>query len=138
MKRPPTDLQILEEIYKRYYPSFSSFSRVDPTRGAKVLVPIDIVGIAKCFGIDPDIIGRLYYHLDPKYGFVQPDGSKVSFFLVQAGSDRHCVHCPLLAAVIARLREERNKHLFATGLSIAAVVISLVSLVISFFAGTRR
>ena len=26
MKKVPTDLQILEEIYKRYYPSFTSFS----------------------------------------------------------------------------------------------------------------
>ena len=33
------------------------------------MVPIDIPGIAARFGVDPDsIFGRLYYHLDPKYG----------------------------------------------------------------------
>jgi hypothetical protein len=139
MKRPPTDLQILEEIYKRYYPSFSAFSPGNPTRSAKVFVPIDIMGIAKRFGVDPDIIfGRLYYHLQPKYGLVEPDGTRVSFFSLQIGSDEHCVQFPLLAAVIAELREERNKHLLITGLSIAAISISLVSLAISIFARIPR
>lgn len=132
MKRPPTDLEILEEIYERYYSTFSSFTREKPNRSTKVYVPISIEAIAKHFAVDPDIVfGRLYYHLESKYGFTQPDGSKVHFFALQAGSDRHSVQFPLLAAVIASLREERNKHLMATWLSIAAIVISLVSLIVS-------
>jgi hypothetical protein len=139
MKRPPTDLEILEEIYKRYYPIFISFSPEGRTRSAKVFVPIDIESVAKHFGVDPDIIfGRLYYHLDPKYGFVHPDGTKASFFSLQIGSDRHCVQFPLLAAVIAKLREDRNKHLLATWLSVVAIVISFVSLAVSIFARIRR
>jgi hypothetical protein len=97
-------------------------------------VPIDVVAIAKRFAVDPDIVfGRLYYHFEPKYRFIQPDGSKVHFFMVPEGSDKHHVQFPLLAAVIASLREERNKHLLATWLSIAAIIISWGSLVVSLF-----
>lgn len=135
-KRPPTDLEILEEIYKSYYSAFISFSREKPNRSAKVLVPIDIKSIAKHFSVDPDIIfGRLYYHLEPKYGFVQPSGSKVPFFAIQAGSDKDTVQFPLLAAVIASLREKRNKHIVSTWVSIAAIVISIVSLIVSLSLG---
>jgi hypothetical protein len=132
MKRLPTDLEILEEIYERYYSAFCSFTREKPNRSTKVYVPIDIEAIAKHFAVDPDIVfGRLYYHLESRYGFTEPDGTKVHFFALQAGSDRHSVQFPLLAAVIASLREERNKHLIATWLSIAAIAISLVSLIVS-------
>ena len=131
-RRPPTDLEILEEIYKRYYSTFISFSREKPNRSAKIYVPIDIESIAKHFSIDPDIVfGRLYYHLEQKYGFAQADGSKVYFFALQAGSDKHTVQFPLLAAVIASLREERNRHLVSTWVSIAAIVISIISLMTS-------
>lgn len=62
MKWPPTDLQVLEEIYRRYYGEFAAFSRDCPERSTKVYVPIDIAAIAKHFKIDGDIIhGRLYY-----------------------------------------------------------------------------
>lgn len=47
MKRPPTDLEVLEEIYHRYYDAFSAFSHDCPKRDAKVYVPIDIAAIAK-------------------------------------------------------------------------------------------
>ena len=139
MKKPPTDLEILEYIYECYYSTFISFSREKPNRSTKVYVPLDIEAIAKRFKVDPDIIfGRLYYHLDPKYGFTRPDSSRshVQFFALQAGSDKHSVQFPLLAAVIASLREERNKHLLAAWLSIAAIILSLGSLVVSLvFAG---
>jgi hypothetical protein len=82
IKRPPTDLQILEEIYTRYYATFRSFSREQPSRSAKVYVPIHIEAIAEHFAVDPDIVfGRLYYHLERKYGFIQPDGTNVHLFL---------------------------------------------------------
>lgn len=139
MKKPPTDLEILEYIYERYYSTFISFSREKPNRSSKVYVPIDIEAIAKRFKVDPDIIfGRLYYHLESKYGFTWPDGLNVHFFCLQKDTDKHSVQFPLLATVIASLREERNKHLLATWLSIAAIIISLGSLVVSFvFDGTR-
>jgi len=131
-KRPPTDLEIMEEIYNKYYSTFISFSKEKPNRSAKIYVPIDIEFIAKRFSIDPDIVfGRLYYHLEPKYGFTQEGGAKVHFFALKAGSDKHSVQFPLLASVIASHREERNKHIVSTWLSIAAIIISIVSFITS-------
>ncbi|MEE9214034.1 MAG: pentapeptide repeat-containing protein [Thermodesulfobacteriota bacterium] len=126
MKRPPTDLEVLEEIYKRYYSTFISFSKEKPSRSAKVYVPVDVEAIAKHFAVDPDIIfGRLYYHLESKYGFTQPDGKKVSFFRF----DERTIQFPLLAAVIASLREERDKHLSIIKLTISAIIISFAAVI---------
>jgi hypothetical protein len=132
MRQPPTDLQVLEEIYRRYYPTFAAFNKESPSRRTKIFVPIDIKEISRTFEIDPDIIfGRLYYHLEPKYRFEQPDGLKVHFFTLAAGEDRHCVQFPLLAAVIAKLREERNRDLFTRWLSVVAIAVSVASLFVS-------
>lgn len=129
MKWPPTDLQLLEEIYRRYYAVFAEYSKGTPSRTTKVYVPINIEELAEYFGIDGDIVfGRLYYHLEPKYGFTQKDdNSKVHFFTLKTGEDRHVVQFALLAAVIAGLREERKKHLIATWLSVAALIASAIS-----------
>jgi hypothetical protein len=128
MKWPPTDLQILEEIYRRYYNVFVEYSKKTPNRATKVYVPIDIKELAEHFGIDGDIVfGRLYYHLEPKYGFTKKDNSNVHFFTLKAGEDTHAVQFPLLAAVIAELREDKKKHLIATLLSIAALIVSAIS-----------
>ncbi len=132
MARLPTDLQILEEIYKRYYPVFTSFVKETSNRSSKVYVSIDIREIADRFKIDADIVfGRLYYHLDQRYGFSQPDGAKVHFFAKQVGQDMHVVQFPLLASVLATLREEHKEHLHGVVLSIAAIVISFASLLFS-------
>lgn len=127
MKWPPTDLQILEEIYRRYYSDYENYSEESPNRSSKVYVPIDMEKIAEHFGVDSDIIfGRLYYHLEPKYGFKDGD-SRVHFFALRVGEDRHAVQFLLLASVIADLREIRAKHLIATWVSIAALVVSAIS-----------
>lgn len=132
MSRPPTDLDILEEIYRRYYKAFASFSREDGDRDSKLYVPVDIKAIAQHFDIDGDIIhGRLYYHLEQKYGFTRPDGTKVPFFWFREDQlERHQVQFPLLAAAIASLRESRNQYLWATLLSGASLLISLIALAV--------
>ena len=132
MKWPPTDLEIIEEIYSRYYDQFASFSKDSANRGTKIYVPIDIESIANHFGIDGDILfGRLYYYLEPKYGFKQPDGTKVPFFSLRVEQDLHVVNYPLLASVLAELRAGRKKHLIATWLSAVAIVIALFSAAIA-------
>lgn len=86
----PTDLQILNTIYNQYYDKFKSFSKNDSDRSAKNFIPVDIKLIAQKFGVDVDIIfGRLYYHLEQKYGYSRPDGSKVAFFALIIGSDNN-------------------------------------------------
>ncbi|MEL6723608.1 MAG: hypothetical protein AAFP81_05665 [Pseudomonadota bacterium] len=76
MARPiPTDETLLATIYARYLKSFSEWSDDNKTRVAKIWVPIDIDALGKKFRCDPDLIfGRLYYHMNEKYGSKTGDG----------------------------------------------------------------
>jgi|SRR3954470_10894880 hypothetical protein len=132
MKKPPTDLEILSKIYDRYYEMFAAHSKETPTRDSKILVPVDLSSIASGFGMDADIIfGRLYYRLNKKHGYKNDDGSRVDLFTPQAGKDRHCVNFPLLASIVADLREDRKKFLVATTLAIVSLCISVTSIIIA-------
>ena len=129
-KRLPTDLQILDAIYDRYYETFAKF----PTgsRSSKIHVPIDILQIAHDLKVDDDIVfGRLYYHLQHKYGYKQDDGSSVSFFALRIGNDVHCVNFPLMASVLADLRDQSWKHKVAIWIAVGSLIIAIVSIVIS-------
>jgi hypothetical protein len=128
----PTDYEILNAIYDRYYKTFAGFSADAPERAAKVYVPLDIRDIAAGLGVDADtVFGRLYYHLEQKYGYKNDDGSRVHFFALGIGDDRHCVNFPLLGAVLAGLREERGKALWAIWLAAVSLLISIASIVIA-------
>lgn len=134
MKNIPSDYKLLTEIYDRYYEQFKNFNREAPERDAKIYVPIDIRTIAAHLKTDEYIIfGRLYTHLDKKYGYKNDDGSLSPFFSMQAGKDRHVINFPLLASVLAGLTEERNQQNTTWKISIAAALISLISLGVSGF-----
>jgi len=138
MNRPPTDFAILREIYDRYYSTFCEYSRDTPTRSAKVMIPINVVDIAKKFRTDPDVIfGRLYFHLEPKYGFEKKDGTKVAFFALKAGDDKHCINFPLMTSHMAALWEERKRHFTSRYLAIAALVISAVTFTLTVVRDSR-
>jgi hypothetical protein len=129
----PTDREILEEIYSRYYATFTSFSR-DPdkkSRESKVFVPIDLESVADRFNVDGDIIfGRLYFYLEDKYGYKREDGSRVRFFAPFELRERHCVNFPMLASVLASLQEEHRRQQWTLWLSIASIVVATVALVV--------
>ena len=128
MKKLPTDLQILNFIYNKHYKQFIEFSKDNPTRSASIFVPIDIEMIANNFGVHVDIIfGRLYYHLEKKYGYQKPDGTKVSFFALKIGTDIHCINFPYMASVLANIRDEREKYLTTKVIAIISLVIALLS-----------
>jgi hypothetical protein len=134
MTKAPTDLEILDAIYERYYGDFALDSVVAPTRGSKIQVPIDCKAIAKELGTDPDIIfGRLYYDLERRYGYKQTDGSAVCFFALKSGDDRHTINFPYLASVVASLRAEHRRQLTATTIAIISIVIAMISLAISLY-----
>ncbi len=134
MKNIPSDYKLLTEIYERYYEQFKNFSREAPERDSKIYVPIDIRAIADHLKTDEYIIfGRLYTHLDKKYGYKNDDGSLSPFFSMQAGKDRHVINFPLLASVIAGLKEERSKQNTSMYLSIIAITISFLTLAINGF-----
>lgn len=132
MKQLPTDLEILNMIYERYYESFTTFTQGDNSRSAKIYVPIDINRVAEDLNIDGDIVfGRLYYHLEKKYGYRQDNGSLVHFFSLRIGSDIHCINFPLASAVLADLRDQAKKYNWAKGIAIVSLFISLISIFIS-------
>lgn len=134
-----TDLEILETIYGRYYHEFASFRKdAANVRNSKVYVPIDVDKIGRELTVDGDIVfGRLYYHFNKKYGYINTDGSKVQFFVLELGSEgnkeRHCIQFPLMASVLADLKYEHRKFRVATNVSVLALIISSIALIISLF-----
>lgn len=125
--RVPTDLDILEYIYKIYYSVFIDFDKDSPSRDAKIYVPIDCRRIADHFGVDRDIIfGRLYYHLEQKYAY-SAGGAKVHFFANRLNEDIKCVNFPYMASVLADLQDRQRKYSWSLKLSIFAIAISAVS-----------
>jgi len=124
----PSDLKMLSTIYKMYNKEFETFTvGAQNRRVSKPYIPVDCKLIARKLKVDGDIVfGRLYYHLQEKYGYTRDDGSKIAFFALVLGGDRHCISFPLMASVLAGLEEESSKAQRATLLSTLAIVISLV------------
>ena len=132
--RLPTDLQILNVIYERYYDTFSTFAEKGSSRSSKIFVPIDIEEIAKDIGVDVDIVfGRLYYHLDEKYGYKRKDAPRVCLFTPVAGDDLNCVNFPYAASILADLRQENRKYRIATSIAVFSLIISVIATLIAVF-----
>jgi len=130
MKRPPTDLKILNTIYDYYYDSYVDFrlNNKEPESVTNVYVPFDYIKVANHLEIDSGLLlGRLYYHLKIKYSFDQ-QGIAVPLFDKDKG--QHRVHFPLLTAVLAELKEKQIRFTFpvliTAILSVAALIISLL------------
>ncbi len=126
MKPIPTDLDILNAICKRYYRDFASGQEE-----MKVLVPIDTQALAEDLGVEQEIVfGRLYYHLNKKYSYVQRDGTMVLFFC--RDSERgYCIQFPLMASVLADLRDKAKRHQGAMRVSIVSIVVAVLALLVS-------
>lgn len=135
MRRPPSDFKLLKLIYSRHRRDFESFVEEHPSgRSSKILVPVNLQRIADACGVDVNsIFGRLYYHLDPKYGEAPgpSGGARKVFFTPVAGDDRDCVNFPLLEAVLAGLWEERRKDVLITTTAFVSLGIAVASLVVS-------
>jgi hypothetical protein len=125
----PTDLEILELIYQEYDEQFSKYDKKTAERDSKIMIPIDVAEIARELNVDGDIVfGRLYYHLESKYGYTNDDGSKVKFFALKAGTQTNCINFPYMASVLANLQDEKRKFNWSLAVAIVAVIISLISL----------
>lgn len=138
MPKPLTDRKILTAIYKRYYDQYAAYTEEDEQRSAKIWVPIDIDDMSARLGMEVDILfGRLYYHLNNRYGYevegprTGKDNAKskmrIDLFAMRVGADRHCIHFPLLASVLATLQDENRKYRLATTLSVIALGLSLLT-----------
>ena len=129
MKPLPSDYRILKEIYELYYDDFSNH---DHAKESKIMYPIDLELVANKLKADPNVVfGRLHYYLSEKYSYKTGESAWVRFFSLNAGNRGHCVNFPLMASVLASMREENSKFVWATSLSVLAIIISIASLVIN-------
>lgn len=130
----PTDERLLAHIYRTYERAFGDWSEETKTRSTKIWVPIDIETIAKRFRCDPDLIfGRLYYHMNAKYGSHTGDGDKVNMFSLRIGQDRHCVNFPLVASVLADLQDDKKRFQVSTRMAALSLIVSALSILIAIF-----
>jgi hypothetical protein len=133
MRNAPTELKLLDTIYEKYYDAFAAYDEKAPGRGSKNYVPIDVNEVGRALGVDPEIVfGLLYYHLEKKYGYDVPSGNsqvpaRMHFFAMNLGGQRHCIHFPYLAGVVAGLRSDDRKYRLATTMAVISFFISLVS-----------
>ena len=129
----PSDREILQCIFDRYKSEFAKYD-LEKARSSKVYVPIDCKLIADELKTERDLVfGRLYYHLEKKYGYKQADGSNVHLFALVVGNDPKCVNFPLLASVLAGLQEERSRFYVPQAIAIAALIVSVVSIAVSLY-----
>jgi len=140
--KTPSDLKVLSIIYKLYYEEFTNHSLekdVQNGRKSKIFVPIDCKMISNELNVDSDIVfGRLYYHMQEKYGYTRDDGSKVAFYTPIAGEENRCVNFPLLASVLAGLQQENSKFLWATLMSGIALAVSIAVPLAGWLAGSPQ
>lgn len=127
MEKIPTDLEILEEIYYRYYDDFRKYANEDPERIARIRVPVDVREIAKACGLEEDMVfGRMFYHFNKKYSYKDEKGEITTFFITDKFQGLS-INFPLVASVMADLKTEKK-------LTETFIIISAASLVISLFA----
>lgn len=128
MKKIPTDLEILKVIYNRYHNSFKEYARTEPDRITRVRVPVDIGEIAKECGVEEDMIfGRLYYHFNKKYSYLDESGGRITFF-ASLKFEGMSVNFPLVASVLADLEIESRKFNIAVFTAAAALMLSILAL----------
>lgn len=129
----PTDLAILEYIYQTYYGEYIAYDKDPSIRETKMFIPIDFQHIAEHFNTDGDIIfGRLYYHLENKYGYVRNDLShtQVHFFAFNLNKS---INFPYLTSVLADLKDQNNRFNKTRNLSRLALLIAAISLAVTMF-----
>lgn len=125
----PTDLEILDAIYEFHHDDFISFGPGEKNRETKIYVPIDCRKVAEKLKVDGDIVfGRLYYHMEKKYGYRRDDGSVVHFFDSRIRNEVHCINFPLMTSVLAGLRQERKNFWVSTAIAVVALISSWLPL----------
>jgi hypothetical protein len=135
MPRNPTDREMLRCIYEAYYDEYVSFGKETTGRITKAYVPLNLDLVASRLAIDPELVfGRLYYHLQPKFG--SPAGNKdIQFFLIEIAhggrTDRHVINFALLDSALATMDYEHDKFLRPWKLSLFSLVIAGSALVVT-------
>ena len=127
----PTERDVLRGIYDMYEASYPGEKpgENDPS------LPIDVRAMAAKLNCKPELLfGYLYYFLEYKYRHKTGENAYISLFAPRAGTMRHAVNFPYLAAILAGHDQEHSKFrlslilsLVALALSVGAIVAHLVS-----------
>lgn len=129
MSKLPTDFEVLECIYRMYAGAFANFPKEQPSRSAKIYVPIEVEAVAANLKTDAhELFGRLYYDLDHRYRYKNDDGSLVHLFAFKVGNERHCINYPYLAGVLAEKRAEKKRESWSLWLSLISLGVALAAL----------
>lgn len=133
MDEIPTDLEILEDLYFRYYEDFRRYAKKEPDRIARIRVPIDVEEVADACGVEEDMIfGRIFYHFNKKYSYKDNKGEVTTFFTTEK-FEGLSVNFPLVASVLADKyaeKQQRETFLFVAG---AAIGLSVIALLLAIF-----
>jgi len=133
MSRIPTDLEIMEELYERYFESFRKYATEDPDRIARIRVPINVQEVAEACGVEEDMIfGRIFYHFNKKYSYKDEKGNVTTFFITDK-FEGLSVNFPIVASVLADLRTEKRQTDNFFFISSAALAMSVIALLIAIF-----
>lgn len=131
MDKIPTDLEILEDIYYRYYDEYRKYAKEEPDRIARIRVPLDIQEVAEACGVEEDMIfGRIFYHFNKKYSYKDDRGNITTFFV----SDKFLglsVNFPLVASILADLKSEKKESELLLGISASALVLSVIAVIVA-------
>jgi hypothetical protein len=123
-----TDRLLLKAIYDEYYSVFCTSEIGVENRASRSYVIIDHLVISNKLNLDPDIVfGRLFYHLDKKYGY-KDENIKAPLFALKGNEDKFAVNFPLLSAVVAELEQSHIRFTLPLWLSILAIIISAIAL----------
>ena len=126
-----TDREILQCVFDIYRASYLGDRGETGKLENSVYLSIDLAEVATRLNTDSHLLfGRLYYSMDKKHRYTQDDGRKVHLFAPVVGSERNCVNFPYLTAILAEQRQENWKYRLTLTLSIAAVILSIIGLVI--------
>jgi len=133
MSRIPTDLEIMEELYERYFESFRKYATEDPDRIARIRVPINVQEVAEACEVEEDMIfGRIFYHFNKKYSYKDEKGNVTTFFITDK-FEGLSVNFPIVASVLADLRTEKRKTDNFLFISSTALTLSVIALLIAIF-----
>jgi hypothetical protein len=133
MKKIPTDLNILNQIYNDYHETFISFDREFPKNKNKYYLQIDLPRIGRELKVDPDIVYGRLLNLDGKYGFLYNATSRINLFMINGNKDieANSVNFPLVETILAELKDRERKYYWSFAFALASLVISLIALGIS-------
>ncbi|OJW16721.1 MAG: hypothetical protein BGO44_01165 [Legionella sp. 39-23] len=121
-------MKILETIYSLYLEDFLNYSPENKTREEKIYLPIEIKKIAEILRTDEELIfGRIYHYLNKKHSF-----DKTPLFEIKLGTDIHVIQFPLMVSILAELLNDHRRFKTSIWLSVGALVLSVVSIAVSF------